>query len=165
MANFEEPQSRNEAILQNMLGAENEIPEPESRIEELLIDLDGKLDEIEEEISGMTSVTYEFDTGDTDGTIKVTPSDGEPDEVAVKGLKSGAFTQIPADADFTNTTYSFATGSADGNISVTPSGEQAQDIPVKGLKSGAFTAITASTADLTPGVSALATGSLYFVYE
>lgn len=33
---FEEPQSRNEAILQNMLGAENVLPEPQSRIEELL---------------------------------------------------------------------------------------------------------------------------------
>lgn len=33
---FDEPQSRNEAILQNMLGAENVLPEPQSRIEELL---------------------------------------------------------------------------------------------------------------------------------
>lgn len=37
MANtFDAPQSRNEAILQNMLGAENELTEPESRIEDLL---------------------------------------------------------------------------------------------------------------------------------
>ena len=36
---FGTPQSRNEAILQNMLGADNELLEPESRIEELLIDL------------------------------------------------------------------------------------------------------------------------------
>ena len=36
MPTFDEPQSRNEAILQNMLGAENELPEPQSRIEELL---------------------------------------------------------------------------------------------------------------------------------
>lgn len=33
---MDEPQSRNEAILQNMLGANNELPEPESRIESLL---------------------------------------------------------------------------------------------------------------------------------
>ena len=33
---FDEPQSRNEAILQNMLGANNTLPEPQSRIEELL---------------------------------------------------------------------------------------------------------------------------------
>lgn len=36
---FGEPQSRNEAILQNMLGANNEILSPFSRIEKLLIDL------------------------------------------------------------------------------------------------------------------------------
>lgn len=37
MANtFDAPQSRNEAILQNMLGADNELTEPESRIEDLL---------------------------------------------------------------------------------------------------------------------------------
>ena len=33
---FDEPESRNEAILQNILGAENELPEPQSRIEDLL---------------------------------------------------------------------------------------------------------------------------------
>lgn len=36
---FDAPQSRNEAILQNMLGAENELGEPQSRIEELLMEL------------------------------------------------------------------------------------------------------------------------------
>lgn len=41
---YGEPESRNEAILQNMLGAENEILPPESRIEMLLIDL---LEELE----------------------------------------------------------------------------------------------------------------------
>ena len=34
--NFEAPQSRNEAILQNILGADNELLEPQSRIEILL---------------------------------------------------------------------------------------------------------------------------------
>ena len=36
---FGEPQSRNEAILQNMLGADNELGEPQSRIEELLMEI------------------------------------------------------------------------------------------------------------------------------
>lgn len=36
MADFEAPQSRNEAILQNILGADNELLPPESRIETLL---------------------------------------------------------------------------------------------------------------------------------
>ena len=36
MADFETPQSRNEAILQNILGANNELLPPESRIETLL---------------------------------------------------------------------------------------------------------------------------------
>lgn len=34
-----DPQSRNEAILQNILGADNELLEPQSRIEELLQDI------------------------------------------------------------------------------------------------------------------------------
>lgn len=38
MANeFDAPQSANEAILQNMLGADNELREPQSRIETLLL--------------------------------------------------------------------------------------------------------------------------------
>lgn len=36
MEEFSEPQSRNEAILQNILGADNELLPPESRIETLL---------------------------------------------------------------------------------------------------------------------------------
>ena len=36
---FNKPQSRNEAILQNMLGAQNELEPPQSRIEELLLEL------------------------------------------------------------------------------------------------------------------------------
>ena len=39
MADFDTPQSRNEAILQNMLGADNDLGEPQSRIEELLMQL------------------------------------------------------------------------------------------------------------------------------
>lgn len=36
MSEFEKPQSRNEAILQNILGADNQLIPPESRIEVLL---------------------------------------------------------------------------------------------------------------------------------
>ena len=44
MANtFEAPESRNEAILQNMLGEDNELEAPESRIETLLLALLQKL--------------------------------------------------------------------------------------------------------------------------
>lgn len=43
---MDEPKSRNEAILQNMLGADNEIGEPRSRTEELLIAIAAKLDEL-----------------------------------------------------------------------------------------------------------------------
>ena len=37
--NFNSPQSRNEAILQNILGADNVIVTPQSRIEALLIQI------------------------------------------------------------------------------------------------------------------------------
>lgn len=44
---FGAPQSRNEAILQNMLGADNEILPPFSRIEMLLIDLLEKIESMD----------------------------------------------------------------------------------------------------------------------
>lgn len=47
---FSDPQSRNEAILQNMLGAKNELPEPMSRIEVLLIAVLEKLEDLEAKI-------------------------------------------------------------------------------------------------------------------
>ena len=40
---FEAPESRNEAILQNMLGEDNDLLAPESRIEVLLLALLQKL--------------------------------------------------------------------------------------------------------------------------
>lgn len=43
MPEFEAPESRNEAILQNALGADNELTAPESRIESLLQQLLQKL--------------------------------------------------------------------------------------------------------------------------
>lgn len=54
MAEFDSPQSRNEAILQNILGADNSLLPPESRIEtllqQLLVSLGGSGDEKEFEI-------------------------------------------------------------------------------------------------------------------
>lgn len=47
---FPAPQSRNEAILQNMLGAKNELPEPMSRIEVLLIAVLEKMEDLEAKI-------------------------------------------------------------------------------------------------------------------
>lgn len=43
MPEFEAPESRNEAILQNILGADNDLLPPESRIETLLQELLAKL--------------------------------------------------------------------------------------------------------------------------
>ena len=44
---FDNPQSRNEAILQNMLGANNELGDPLSRIEALLMQVLETLQNIE----------------------------------------------------------------------------------------------------------------------
>lgn len=49
---FEKPQSRNEAILQNMLGAENKLPEPISRIEVLLLQVLDLLNDLKSEDTG-----------------------------------------------------------------------------------------------------------------
>lgn len=60
MADFESPQSRNEAILQNMLGADNPLPEePLSRIEALLMQVLQVLQNIEgwSEASALTGKT------------------------------------------------------------------------------------------------------------
>lgn len=48
MPEFDEPQSRNEALLQNILGAENELPDPQSRNEAILYAIANDLDEIPE---------------------------------------------------------------------------------------------------------------------
>ena len=47
MSDFDTPQSRNEAILQNMLGADNELGDPLSRIEVLLMQVLAVLQNIE----------------------------------------------------------------------------------------------------------------------
>lgn len=59
MADFEKPESRNEAILQNMLGADNPLGEPLSRIEALLMQVLQVLQNIEgwSEASALTGKT------------------------------------------------------------------------------------------------------------
>lgn len=59
MADFDAPQSRNEAILQNMLGADNELGDPLSRIEALLMQVLAVLENIQgwQEASVLTGKT------------------------------------------------------------------------------------------------------------
>ena len=59
MADFGSPESRNEAILQNILGAENPLGEPLSRIEALLMQLLETVKNIEgwSEASALTGKT------------------------------------------------------------------------------------------------------------
>ena len=68
---FPEPMSRNEAILQNILGADNDLLEPMSRIETLLIALGEKIDALSSSIPAAPT---------TDGTYTLTcvVADGEP---------------------------------------------------------------------------------------
>ena len=56
---FDNPQSRNEAILQNILGADNELGNPLSRIEALLMQLLAVVQNIEgwSEASALTGKT------------------------------------------------------------------------------------------------------------
>ena len=69
MVDFEAPQSRNEAILQNMLGADNELGDPLSRIEALLMQVLNVLQNIEgwSEASAITGKTL----------LEVTEDDGK----------------------------------------------------------------------------------------
>ena len=66
MADFEAPKSRNEAILQNSLGADTELSDPMSRIEALLIQLLATVQNIEgwKEASELTGKTL-LEVGDT----------------------------------------------------------------------------------------------------
>ena len=69
--NFDAPQSANEAILQNMLGAENTLREPQSRIETLLIAL------LEQLQAGAPAIPEE------DGDYKLHIEDGVATWVAI----------------------------------------------------------------------------------
>ena len=66
------PQSRNEAILQNMLGAHNDLVPPQSRIEELLLML------LEQGIGGLNYIgvtTTELEDGDNTNPIVINGED------------------------------------------------------------------------------------------
>lgn len=77
--NFDEPQSRNEAILQNILGADNELLPPFSRIEVLLLELLQQTGMTNEEIAKKLAAPLDgsgnVDEG-TDGQILQTNGDG-----------------------------------------------------------------------------------------
>lgn len=83
---FDRPQSRNEAILQNMLGAGNELERPQSRIEALLMAL------LEMGVGGMHYrgvTTTELTDGSTTNPIMIdgeeyTASDGDYVEYSTK---------------------------------------------------------------------------------
>ena len=66
MSDFETPQSRNEAILQNILGADNPLGDPLSRIEALLMQLLEVVQTIEgwQEASQLTGKTL-LEVGDS----------------------------------------------------------------------------------------------------
>ena len=61
-------QSRNENILENILGAENEIPEPVSRIETLLIQIKDMIAELKlsAESDGNGNVELSMERGESE---------------------------------------------------------------------------------------------------
>jgi hypothetical protein len=69
MAEFDTPLSNVEALLQNTLGAENEVA-PQSRVEELLDKLDKELDAMD--IGTASNVTVRVE----DNKIKLTDKEG-----------------------------------------------------------------------------------------
>ena len=72
MAEFESPQSRNEALLQNILGAENELPEPMSRNEKILHAILGEdipLDPPQSRIEELLLEIKEQGMGDSDFSL------------------------------------------------------------------------------------------------
>lgn len=68
---FPTPQSRNEAILQNMVGASNELEPPQSRIEALLLELLEKLGSIENVVRYIGVTTTEISDGATTNPITI----------------------------------------------------------------------------------------------
>ena len=87
-------QSRNENILENMLGASNPIAEPQSRIEELLIDIYNQgagLPDVDQSDDGkvLAVVNGEWDKADIpDGNLPVV---SDADNGKVLGVKNGAW--------------------------------------------------------------------------
>lgn len=69
--NFQTPQSRNEAILQNALGASNPLGPPQSRIEALLQGVLEKLGTMEKVVRYIGVTTTEIADGSTTNPITV----------------------------------------------------------------------------------------------
>lgn len=106
---FDAPQSRNEAILQNILGASNELEAPQSRIESLLLQL---LTMISSGVGGY----YEPSVSD-EGVLSWTPSEERMPAVQPANIKG------PAGTNGTNGAaagFGTPTASVDNNIG-TPS--------------------------------------------
>ena len=68
---FDRPQSRNEAILQNMLGASNLLEPPQSRIEALLLELLEKIGSIESVVRYIGVTTTTITDGSTTNPITI----------------------------------------------------------------------------------------------
>jgi len=67
---FDKPQSRNEAILQNMLGANNELEPPKSRVEALLQDIAGQMPEANPSEGTTTGTLERLKIGDKIYTVE-----------------------------------------------------------------------------------------------
>ena len=108
------------------------------------------------------NTTYEVSASEIDGQIKITPSNGQPYNVAVTGLGSAAYTETSiysktghnhddkyyteseidtklAEVRAENTTYELSSGDSNGQIKVTPNKGNEYNISVTGLASAAFT--------------------------
>lgn len=123
---FEQPQSRNEAILQNMLGAENELVPPQSRIEALLqaillqgvpdgavttdkladgaVTYDKLAEALKNLIDGKADKEGNWELIDTITVNETVTSiaknvDGNGNALELKGIK--IFIDLPVDSDFT----------------------------------------------------------------
>lgn len=67
---FDKPQSRNEAILQNMLGANNELEPPKSRVEALLQEIAGQMPEANPSEGTTTGTLERLKIGDDIYTVE-----------------------------------------------------------------------------------------------
>lgn len=132
---FLEPLSANEAILQNMLGGENELREPESRIEALLLELleQGGTGEV---TAAAVASAIDAMTGDQKSAVREDLNvPAKPDNVTVSGttptieaaantiyecgeLASLTIDSVPANGDFT---IKFISGSTPTTLT-TPAG-------------------------------------------
>ena len=79
-----------------------------------------------------TDTTYTVSSGDSNGQIKVTPSEGDPYNVSVKGLGSAAYTASSAYAAASHT-HNYAGSSSAGGVA--NSAAKLSDIPTAGIGS------------------------------